>query len=103
MRNIDLIDQSIKKWQGIVFDGKPDRGPLDCPLCQQYHWYACCGCPIKEYTGLSGCVNTPYDNFYQITKHFTRQPLERIFAANLELSFLYELRLWYINRINQRK
>lgn len=84
--------------------------------------WSCKGCPIEQYTGKSGCDRTPYHYFYtrgsiltikgnyicdshaegsilrQLSTYDRYQNYRKyIAAANHMLSFLYELRLWYIN------
>lgn len=64
---IEALDGSIEKWYGITFEGKRDRGRLDCPLCQIFNneadeWSSCSGCPIADESG-DGCINTPYSEW----------------------------------------
>ena len=34
-------------------------GRFSCPLCE-VHRLGCKGCPVREYTGMHDCVDTPY-------------------------------------------
>jgi hypothetical protein len=107
-KEMQLIDGSIKKWQNIVFNNYENRGTRDCPLCLSYHSNFnirktnCIGCPIEQFTGYSFCINTPYDAIDLLrVKELIIHSLGFKVAANHMLSFLYQVRLFWINR--QRK
>lgn len=69
---LDALKASIAKWEANLEHAKAGRfvdvvlGPYDCPLCQMfnnddtYPPEACSGCPVKDYTGSTHCVETPY-------------------------------------------
>jgi len=112
--NIELIDGSIKKWKGIVFRNRINRGPLDCPLCLEYNqvrifygsdeyqeYIICNRCPIKIYTHTDFCENTPYFG-YQCALGYKNEK-GTLSYANKELIFLYELRRWYLLTYNKEK
>ena len=105
MRDINLIDLSIKKWPEIVFELAEDGGRTDCPLCNMYWDNSCASCPIQGFTQKEDCRLTPYTNFRIM--HFINDvrgtTKDRVVAANWMLSFLYEIRLWYINQVNKRR
>jgi hypothetical protein len=129
---LDLIDSSIEKWRGVVFDGKDENGIDDCPLCKIFHpintrglyivemtkinRQPCENCPVEIYTGAAGCDNTPYGEFcvktdvyengieYMVQGEIKSIRQEYITAANHMLSFLYELRFWWLTtRIIKRR
>ena len=53
---------SIRKWTKIVNGTGSDEGQDNCQCCKKWAENTFCdGCPIKEFTGLSGCEGTPYD------------------------------------------
>lgn len=73
---------SIRKWQKIVNGTGDDEGADNCPCCQTFDpsgYFPCKGCPIKEFTGISGCNKTPYDLY---------EDIESIQSAIVELNFL---------------
>jgi hypothetical protein len=45
-KDIRLLKEAEKKWVGVVYDGKVDGGPKDCPCCEEYFEDDCDGCPI---------------------------------------------------------
>jgi hypothetical protein len=45
-KDIMLLKEAEKKWVGVVYDGKVDGGPKDCPCCEEYFEDDCDGCPI---------------------------------------------------------
>ena len=69
---VKLLNWSVEKWEGI-FDAKDaykDQGTSDCPLCLTYFnrkhptdGSYCYGCPVREFTGMTGCAGTPYEGF----------------------------------------
>jgi hypothetical protein len=109
---LELIDQSILKWKAIVFHGGADKGSGNCPLCQKYNQYRplsirrgnCMDCPIK-YWGASGCANDEYDawrEYIEDQEWEEGKPTDIVMdayslkLANRELSFLHEVRLWWL-------
>ena len=60
---------SIQKWEAItirIHDGLPayDGGWRTCALCMNYFvLHDCVGCPVFEFTGKTGCDDTPYKNY----------------------------------------
>ena len=117
-KQIELLDKSIEHWEDIAQGGGISTGTSSCPLCQQYYDHLdkplCTGCPIQEYTGISGCAQTPYADYFDVCKSCYRdekennhklQPSHRIEdlvsitnqekerqAAQEELDFLQSLR-----------
>lgn len=92
-------------------------------IAEVYDRAPCLDCPIELYTGKSGCENTPYgflcssemlsssDGTYVIDSVPSESGFKKysdydqyqnykkyIAAANHMLSFLYELRYWYITK-----
>jgi hypothetical protein len=66
---LTALQGSIAKWEAIVAGTGKDDGPLNCPLCAQFHpdyrtdgRIACEGCPISE-AGYPGCSNDEYSDF----------------------------------------
>jgi len=64
-RTLKALRGSIKKWELIVLGRKEDTGTNNCPLCAEFYFPVdqrgiCGGCPVKEATGKSGCVGSPY-------------------------------------------
>jgi hypothetical protein len=64
LKDIDLLEQTSKKWYRIMLGQAEDRGPEDCPCCQVYNLNSsgesCTGCPIYEHTQKKWCIGTPY-------------------------------------------
>lgn len=93
---MNCVEKSIKeKWEPIrdgehyCFDGDGD-----CACCLA-HW-ACSGCPIFNYTGKSGCKNTPYDAAVILAETFIENKAydlhaECTAAAQWEINFLNEV------------
>lgn len=65
-QTLEALQGSIRKWDRIMSGESKDRGVLNCPLCMSFHkrdinWdLTCDGCPVQEFTGWPGCVDTPY-------------------------------------------
>lgn len=60
---LKALKGSIRKWQKIVDGTGEDRGPDNCPLCQQFFEKNCVGCPVRMATGKPRCGSTPYDDW----------------------------------------
>lgn len=113
-----IIDGTIDKWKDIIFRKGKDDGTDNCPLCDKFFFNdsgdvekdICEYCPIHIFNHIiGGCGDTPWINWYNShrdVRRVDRYPMSarnqyEINFANLELSFLYELRLWWINRMNK--
>lgn len=98
--DMNAIDGSIKKWKDIVFNGDNDYGERNCELCGSN--YDCMTCPVYFYTRESGCKNSPYDHWTDLNNArnfpYRVKNAETRMCANHMLSFLYEVRLFWINR-----
>ncbi len=59
---LEALRGSIAKWQAIVDSvDASDQGAHNCPLCDLFFCAGECeGCPVSEFTGISGCGMTPY-------------------------------------------
>lgn len=78
------LQGSIQKWKAIAANRCLDLGSDNCPLCHLFHpnyqgeldtnmdveeelpqdqW--CDGCPVKDQTGIHGCLNSPYTYWIQ--------------------------------------
>jgi len=104
----ELLDISIAKWHALAKaideEGRyiMDGGIETCALCQRFHSRefsgssdGCDGCPIKAYTGLSGCGNTPYEDyeeFYAYEDVLDPQGEHAIELAQAEAEFLERVR-----------
>lgn len=113
------IDGSISKWKCIAHDRQIDYGYIDCPLCNLFNKSdtdidKCVGCPIYDHTSEIYCSGTPYSNWtkYQHISHMAyKQPFGHMCVkdaysqalANHMLSFLYVVRLDYINSLNRNR
>jgi hypothetical protein len=62
---VDPLQQSIEIWTERVnlLDDfcVLTLGPSNCPLCGRFWLKNCAGCPVRTYTGMEGCENSPYD------------------------------------------
>ena len=58
------LKRSIQKWKLIERGEMPDLGNKNCDLCIKHSNAAgftqCRGCPVMDYTGVTGCRNTPW-------------------------------------------
>ena len=91
---LEALDASIVHWKDKLANPLGVRiGRTKCPLCRLYNerFDGCNLCPIAIMTGKDYCKNTPYN----------QARTYRIRAINRELSFLYEVRLFWINRMNR--
>jgi hypothetical protein len=96
---ITVLDDSINYWKWVVYH-KGAINSRNCACCLNWNtrfsidcgsgMLNCRGCPIFEYTNKEHCSKTPYDKV-------CRDELPKTF----ELSFLYEVRLWLVNRLNK--
>ena len=84
---LEALKGSIAKWEAIVAGTGKDDGPLNCPLCQMFHYRGlvkkpeeetCVGCPVMAATGKTLCRGTPYDeiNEYDPSEDLAREELE---------------------------
>ena len=60
-KTLTALRGSIEKWRQIEAGTLEDRGPDNCPLCQEFIENNCVGCPVSAQTGRGGCVGTPYE------------------------------------------
>jgi len=115
---IKRLEESLEKWQNILRSRNAclDEGTADCPCCaewflpngkdgeplldvSQYYYHPlnrCIGCPIRDFTGLTGCSGTPYIEFISAAADadesmgpFWNDDVER--AVNAEITFLGNL------------
>lgn len=96
------LQGSIAKWESIVAGTGKDDGPLNCPLCLQFHpdyrtdgMRSCTGCPVTT-AGYRGCSNDEYAAFCEAEEELSFQGIEdaatRMHAAAVaELAFLKSL------------
>jgi hypothetical protein len=92
---------SIEKWRNIAHDGGEDRGPGNCPLCQDFFFKTqeCDGCPVYQKTGKTGCQYTPYTKWtdHQLLVHNAATHPNKVLCkdcltiATSELEFLESL------------
>lgn len=84
-----LLEKSVELWKKQVETGVRH----DCPLCEEYtpnnsdDDLCCRGCPIPQFTGRRGCIDTPFVDWL-CTGY--RSP-EETAAAKKELAFLKRL------------
>lgn len=91
MSDGDLIDISIEKFE-LILEGILSREVIhahwkalySCALCRVYINSGCEGCPIKNKTGFTSCLKTPFDRF---TNYFLESS-----DVEAEIDFLKELR-----------
>ena len=62
--NTELLKKTKKKWDNIIDENGLDKGIANCAFCQTYYSVedmSCSeNCPIFIFTGVHGCVETPY-------------------------------------------
>ena len=58
----EALQKSIEHWKRMRDNPSKDEvpGPETCALCEKFYGLECEGCPVAEYTGESGCDDTPY-------------------------------------------
>ena len=102
---LKAIDGSIQKWKNIVYHGGVDAGSGNCPLCHLFYKDNCekdtLLCPIYEKTKNAFCDFTQYTNWSGPTMKMIWPKIHDKTsqdAANHMLSFMYELRLWWMNK-----
>lgn len=97
----EAFDISIAKWEFIVQQMREnglvilDGGTNTCGLCMMFREWSdelgdetCGDCPVVLHTGMDGCNETPYEDFYPHKKTVE----QKIAAAEAELVFLKMLR-----------
>ena len=62
-RTLEALKGSIRKWEMIVQGTGIDKGTANCPLCRLFFEAGCKGCPVEKRMGISGCVDSPYDDW----------------------------------------
>jgi len=107
-KNIELLKQSIKKWDSIIDGTGVDEGIKNCPLCQEYWSGDCFNCPIREYTGESDCDGTPYTDWAMYCYHEHSESLpykvfdeKSLSLAEEERDFIQRVLEWYKEEYNE--
>lgn len=63
---LEALKGSIKKWEMVVDGTGVDRGWVNCPLCKLFFTDTsnqhCVECPVSTKTGVSYCIDTPYED-----------------------------------------
>lgn len=90
------LRESIKKWENICNYGHEDNGIVDCELCKIFHHsnICCGGCPVAGRTGVLGCRETPYHEWWIYTREHDEARIfddESEMLAFAELDFLRSL------------
>lgn len=94
------LEGSIKKWQRIVAGEDICQGSRNCPLCtlfnpwetprEERNWPAdrelCDGCPVKDKTGLTGCLGSPWLPYEELKPNINTP--KALAIAREELAFL---------------
>jgi hypothetical protein len=85
---------SIYKWRkqrAMLEAGRflYDGGTLTCGLCFLFDKDGCLGCPIRETTGVEGCMDTPYGRCYHAVRN--REIGLALKEVDAELSLLEDL------------
>ena len=60
-RQIEALEKSIEKWDGIVAGTVEDQAGGNCECCKQFKF--CINCPVAHYVSNTGCDGTPYHKF----------------------------------------
>ena len=94
-----LIDITIQKWKDVTNGIGFCSGILNCALCYVYFKESCASCQISRFTGLKGCNNTPFRDWYAhyMEEHFgmnddTRRCDVCKDIANREVVFLEQVK-----------
>lgn len=92
--SVQKFEKSLKVIQGLDDEEGffPRFGVTTCPLCAKFWKYEhntvfCDGCPIKKFTGLDGCVGTPYpqlEESYDVGEHKINLQKEIDFLKSLK-------------------
>lgn len=61
---LTALQESIQKWTLIAKGELPDMGAENCALCDLFFQMNCRGCPVYKRTGKSGCLDTPYGEWF---------------------------------------
>ena len=100
--DIKLLKESITKWKFNTQQRYRDNMKIsacECPLCHKYTHSRCKGCPIKIYTGIILCKNTPYEDVLKCSN--TGKKLKE--TVSNEVTFLQTVLKWYKKRPKCRK
>jgi hypothetical protein len=57
------LDLSINKWELISENKLIDEGLDNCTLCEMHNNNSCYTCPVYQYTQMSYCKSTPFQEF----------------------------------------
>ena len=74
MTKSEALEKSIQKWDSIAGGIGIDCGSRNCALCKLYNMsrnITCKGCPVRDFTGASGCSGSPYNKWHdhQLESH----------------------------------
>jgi hypothetical protein len=103
-KDVALLEKALEHWHDNLRAAKEmqyediEIGYKACPLCYEYNKPLsfldlpdddlCLGCPVAEKTGIGSCINTPWENVYDILmgKNGGWKDLES--AIQVEIDFL---------------
>ena len=102
--NLHTLHQKVlAHWRENLSLARQDLGfsmsHRDCAFCQQFFYFDCHNCPIKEKTGQTHCEGTPYERIKELIcarrrdtpfDDFTYTP-KLVGAVEAELRFLESL------------
>jgi hypothetical protein len=98
MTTLQAINGSIKKWEGILYEGKEDMEDSDCKLCVKYDAYPCTKCTLGIL--LMRCQVGPYHywakRFEGIEKRIVKDKMTKQ-KAEVMLMALYLTKEIYVN------
>jgi hypothetical protein len=95
-KTLEALKGSIAKWEAIVAGTGADNGSANCPLCAEFLYGNCFGCPVRERTKRSMCLGSPYHAFGEVADFHGHAGAKAIgpvaeAAARRELDFLKSL------------
>lgn len=96
-RTLTALQGSIAKWEAIVAGTGKDGGPLNCPLCREFHpdyrtdhSTNCEGCPIAT-AGFAGCANEEYEAFCRASDRLEMDGEDNTAATRMHAAAIGEL------------
>lgn len=91
----EALQQSAKKWYGIIFNNEFDNGSEDCALCDLFFGNDNCdGCPIAAIAQDNRCRSTPYKEWEELFLNKCSRQADNIIkveAAIKEYKFILSL------------
>lgn len=91
---LNALKHSIQHWKRLSTGKRKEWesvGADSCALCECFYDDMCLGCPVKDKTGLRGCLGSPYEYANGAKAKYGLDSEEFKTVAKKELKFLRSL------------